>query len=221
MKFKGAIFDMDGTIIDSLSFWDVLWRAIGEKYMGDASFRPSDEINKKVRTMIFADAMIYFNEYYKLTESVEDFLKFASSGVRDFYKNTAKVKDGAKELLFHLKENNIPLCLASASDMDLIEYVLTCHGLSKYFDFTVSCADIGVGKERPDVYIEAKELMGLNERDICVFEDSYVAIETAKSAGFQTVGVYDRYSPEQKRLENSSDVYLCEGQNLKSLIDLI
>jgi HAD superfamily hydrolase (TIGR01509 family) len=218
MKFKGAIFDMDGTIIDSLMFWDSLWKSIGETYMNDASFKPSDEVNKKVRTMIYTDAMAYFKECYNIPESTENFVRFTSEGLNDFYKNTAKAKDGAKELLSYLKKQNVTLCLASASAMPQVKYVLQYHGLLEYFDFVLSCADIGVGKERPDIYLLAKDRMGFAPGEICVFEDSYVALETAKSAGFQTVGVFDQYSPGQERLKNAADVYLDKTKTLKSFI---
>jgi HAD superfamily hydrolase (TIGR01509 family) len=218
MKFKGAIFDMDGTIIDSLMFWDSLWKSIGETYMNDASFKPSDEVNKKVRTMIYTDAMAYFKECYNIPESTENFVRFTSEGLNDFYKNTAKAKDGAKELLSYLKKQNVTLCLASASAMPQVKYVLQYHGLLEYFDFVLSCADIGVGKERPDIYLLAKDRMGFKPEEICVFEDSFVALETAKNAGFQTVGVFDQYSPGQERLKNAADVYLDKTQNLRDLI---
>ena len=221
MNFKGAIFDMDGTTIDSLMFWDYFWSRIGKKYMSDAGFKPSDEVNKNVRTMIYVDAMKYIKEYYNIPEKLEDFIEFAASGLCDFYKNVARAKDGAKELLSHLKEQGITLCLASATAMPEIKCALEHHGLIGYFDFVLSCADIGVGKERPDIYIKAKDLMGLSEDEICVFEDSYVALETAKRAGFKTVGVYDKFSPEQERLKGASDVYLGEGQTLAAFIDMI
>ena len=221
MKIKGAIFDMDGTVIDSLSFWDVLWKSIGEKYMNDASFKPSDEVNRRVRTMIYTEAMAYFKECYALPGRTEDFVEFASQGLVDFYKTTATAKAGAKALLSYLKEHGIPLCLASATAPDWVKYALECHDLLQYFDFVISCADIGAGKDRPDIYLKAKELLGLSQGEICVFEDSFVALETAKRAGFQTVGVYDRFSPGQERLQSAADIYLQPGQTLEDLIDCI
>ena len=218
MKIKGAIFDMDGTIIDSLMFWDCLWKQIGEKYMGDPDFKPSDEVNKNVRTMIYTDAMAYFKDYYKIPGKTEDFLRSASVGILDFYKDVAKIKLGADELLSYLKSQNIKLCLASATSMPEIKHALSCHGLLKYFDIVLSCVDIGVGKDRPDIYLEATEKMGISPEDICVFEDSYVALETAKKVGFQTVGIFDRYNFCQDRLKKAADIYLNEGHSLSELI---
>ena len=218
MKIKGAIFDMDGTVIDSLMFWDSLWQKIGEKYLSDPSFRPTDEINKKVRTMIYSDAMAYFRECYKIPVDTAEFVRFTSDGLYDFYRNTATVKEGAKELLAYLKSRGIPICLASATAMPEVKFTLECHGLAQFFGNLLSCADIGAGKDKPDIYLMASEWMGLSPEDICVFEDSHVALETAKGIGFRTVGVYDRYSPGQELLAGLADIYLGEKQNLAELI---
>ena len=133
----------------------------------------------------------------------------------------AHFKAGADELLSSLKARGIKLCLASATAMPAIRYALECHGLLKYFDLILSCVDIGVGKDRPDIYLSAAQGMGLSPDEICVFEDSYVALETAKSVGFKTVGIFDRYNFCQDRLEMASDIYLPEGHSLSELIDII
>ena len=221
MKIKGAIFDMDGTLVDSLMFWDHLWRQIGLRYMGNEQFKPDQEIDKKVRTMIYTDAMAYFKDYYKLPGETDEFIRFASDGVTDFYKQVAKIKPGAIALLEYLKSQNIKLCLASATAMEWIRVSLQSCGLSAYFDTVLSCADMGVGKDRPDIYLKAMRLLGLPAGEICVFEDSFVALETAKRAGFQTVGVFDRYNFGQERLKAAADLYLNERQTLDALIATI
>ena len=221
MKIKGAIFDMDGTIVDSLMFWGYLWERIGEKYMNDASFKPCTEVEKNIRTMIYVDAMKYFREYYKIDATVEEFIDFTADGVVEFYKKIAKPKPGAVELLEDLKNKNIKLCLASATAMSEIKLALECYDMLKYFDVVLSCADIGVGKERPDIYLMAKEQMGLSADEICVFEDSFVALETAKKVGFKTVGVYEQYNFNHERLEMASDIYLGKEHTLAELIGVI
>lgn len=221
MNIKGAIFDMDGTIVDSLMYWDYLWRQIGEKYWQNGAFRPDPAVEQAIRTMVYTDAMAYVKDACGIPGETEDFLRFTSEGITAFYRDVAKPKQGAERLLAYLKSQNVKLCLASATAMDEIRFALGCYGMLSYFDTVLSCADIGVGKDRPDIYLLAKDAMGLSPREICVFEDSYVALETAKAAGFQTVGVFDRYSFEQERLARASDYYLDEQGRLDDLLAII
>ncbi len=221
MQIKGAIFDMDGTLLDSLTFWDAYWRRVGEVYMGDGAFRPRTDIDKSVRTMILTDAMTLFYNNYKLPCTREEFIAFAGREIERFYRECAKPKDGAIELLRHLKEDGVKLCLASASEMQHIKIALAASGLDKYFELVLSCDDIKAGKDRPDIYLLAMRELGLGVSEICVFEDSFVAMETSKSIGFHTVGVYDKNNYEQDRLRAASDIYIGEGESLKKLAYMV
>ena len=209
---------MDGTLIDSLMFWDHFWSEIGRRYMGDSAFRPTEEIDKRVRTMVYRDATACLHEHYRLSVPFDEFYAFAVDALRTFYRERATVKPGAFAILDYLREHGVRLCLASASAMDEIRFTLDHHGLLPYFDGVLSCADLGVGKDRPDIYLLAAKTLGLLPEEIFVFEDSFVALETAKAAGFHTVGLYDRYNFDQERLRASSEIYMDEHSDLASLI---
>ena len=218
MKIKGAIFDMDGTLVDSLCFWDVLWNRIGEKYLGRKGFKPSEEIDKNVRTMIFSKAMSYVKDVCGIDASAEDLTEFGTSSLAEFYRDYVGLKDGAAELLDALMAIGIKMCLATATDMKYVRIALEKLDLNKYFVSVMSCADIGKGKDKPDIYLNAVEALGFEREEICVFEDSYVALETAKSIGLKTVGIYDKYNFGQDRLEKASIIYLGENRSLKELV---
>ena len=219
MKIKGAIFDMDGTIIDSLMFWGEMWRDIGKRHLGKENFSAPESLDLAVRTMLYPDALELIRTTLNLPVDREEFLRYGVDGLVDFYKNVATVKPGAIELLEHLKKQGIRLSVASATDLQYVRMALTHHGLIGYFESLHSCAELGAGKDKPDVYLKAVGSFGLTPGDVCVFEDSYVAIETARSIGCKTVGLFDRYNFGQDRLRASSDIYMSEGEDLTLLID--
>ena len=218
MKIKGAIFDMDGTLVDSLSFWDVLWAKIGERYLGIKNFKPSEEVDKSVRTMIFTKAMAYVKDVLGIEVSEEDIVEFGTSSLANFYRDVVLCKNGAKELLDSLEAKGIKMCLATATDMKYVNIALDKLDLRKYFTAIMSCADIGKGKDQPNIYLNASEALGFERKDICVFEDSYVALETAKAIDLKTIGIFDKNNFGQDRLEKASIIYLGENKSLAELV---
>ena len=220
LKIKGAIFDMDGTLVDSLMFWEEFWPKAGKKFLGKDNFTVGEEADKAVRTMFAAQAMPYVNGIFHFCETDKEFLDYFNAEIRAFYANV-KIKSGAIELLDHLSALGVKMCVASATDLDNLNYAIKVCGLDRYFETTLSCADIGAGKDKPDIYIAAKNALGLDAEDICVFEDSYVALETAKKAGFQTVGIYDKYNYGQDRLEAASLIYIKDGEPLSIVNEAI
>ena len=139
MKIKGAIFDMDGTLADSLFFWEYFWRSVGEKYFDDKNFKPAPEIDNAARTMIYKEAMDIFNERYKVEEKNEDFFAFAESGIDTFYRTQVKEKAGATALLKYLKSNGVRMVLASATASHHIKTVMGVLGFDEYLDGVLSC----------------------------------------------------------------------------------
>lgn len=218
MNIKAAIFDMDGTLVDSLMVWDVLWSAFGEKYLGDNSFRPSADDDKKVRTLTLSDAMDLIHENYSLGKSGKELLDFTNNLIVDFYSNTVELKDGVKEFLECLYKNGTKMCIASATAPDLIKIALKHCDIEKYFLKIFSCGELKVGKDKPDVFLLAKDFLGEGKDDTWVFEDSLVAIETAAKIGLKTVGIYDRYNYGQEQIKSLATKYIAEGETLTKLL---
>ena len=217
LKIKAAIFDMDGTLVDSLSFWDVFWADMGEKYKGDKNFRPSEEDDKYVRTTTLRELGEFLYEKYGFGESVEDIIRGGEDYMRNFYIEKVSAKSGVTAFLDKLVRDGTKMCIASASQPNLILVALEHTGLSKYFDKIISCSDVGAGKNKPDVFFAAAEYLGEKPQDIWVFEDSLTAIETAAAAGFKTVAVYDKHNYGHQRMKEIATEYVAEGETLLKL----
>lgn len=221
MKIKGAIFDMDGTLADSLFFWPDFWKVLGKKYLDRDNFCPDEEIDRKIRTMVFDDAIKAIKKHFRFPVDDESLIRFSKDNLAGFYEEKVFLKEGASALLESLQKQGIKICLASATDMVYIKIALARLGIDKFFDCVLSCADLGVGKDKPDIYLLAAKNLACAPEELCVFEDSYVALETAQGAGFHTVGIFDRNNFEQDRLRNASEIYVEDGKGLDVLIEHI
>lgn len=217
MKIKGAIFDMDGTLVDSLGGWDALWDWCGERFLGVSGYRPEKAVDKAVRTMVLIDAMDYIHKLYGFGENGQELFDYLNAILPDLYAEKFGLKPGVREFLDYCLERGIKMVLASATEMKYINIALDRHGLRKYFERILSCADIGKGKEHPDIFEAALGVLGTPKEETWVFEDSYVALETAASIGMPTVGIFDRHAFEQERLKTSSTHYIADGETLMKL----
>ena len=211
---------MDGTLVDSLSFWPVTWKKVGKKYLGIDDYSPDPELAKKVQTMLLRDAAVFLNEACDLDADNNEFKDYLCDQLAEFYRTVATVKEGAFELLEHLKNNGVKLCLATATQSEYAKIAYTTLGLDKYLPIFISCTDIGKGKDQPGIYLKALELLGTAPEDTYVFEDSFVALKTASSIGIHPVGIYDKYN-FHKDLESISEIYVGRDNTLRDLIDVI
>lgn len=215
-KIKGAIFDMDGTLINSLIVWDVIWEGLRKKFSGE--FQISKEDDKKVRTMTLSSAMDFVHKEYSLGQSSEELLCELDRILIDFYKNDVEVKKGVFEFLDYCLKNNIKMCIASATDVNLLKIVIKRFSFDRYFSDILSCADIGKGKDQPDIFFKALEVLGTDISETCVFEDSQVAIDTAHKAGFMTVGIFDENNYGYDEIKRTADICIDDGESLTKLI---
>lgn len=218
MYIKAAIFDMDGTLVDSLMFWDVLWSAFGTKFLNDPGFVPSAEDDKQVRTLTLKDAMHLIHDHYHIGENGDRLHTLASDLLLDFYASRVALKSGVREFLDYCKNAGLKMCVATATAPDLVNVAMKHCDLEKYFLNVFSCGDLGKGKDAPDIFLLACDFLGEKPEDTWVFEDSLTAIETAAGIGMPTVGIYDRYNFGQDRIRKIANIYIDDGETLQKLI---
>lgn len=218
MRISGAIFDMDGTLIDSLMLWDILWEDFSRRFCGGVLFRPSDETDRAIRTVPLRDAMHLLHEAHGLGRDGEELYRAATEVFLDFYRNRVTLKAGVKEFLDHCARTGVKMAVATASDPDMVRAALDHCGIAHHISLLVTCAQVGVGKHEPAVYDRACELLGTAREETWVFEDSCVALTTAHRAGFHTVGVYDRFNFGQDTIAQLADLYIGPGESMTKCI---
>ena len=221
MKLKGAIFDCDGTLVDSLGFWNIYYDKIGEHFFGGEHFKPEDVDDKTMRTQPVSFGAKLLHDKYGVGDSADEVAAWIIELFDWFYRECVELKLGVRELLEELKSRGVRMCIASAAEPDLIRLVLGKHGVLEYFERIVTSTDVGAGKDKPDVFLEAERLLETPHEETWVFEDSLLAIKTAKSAGFHVVGVYDPITFGQDEARALSDEYVDEGASFSDLIPLI
>lgn len=189
-EFRGAIFDLDGTIIDSMGIWE----EIDVKFLEKRNIVMPKDYIEKINDMSFEEVAKYTIERFGLNESPCDLIKEWNDMVLYEYSNNIKLKPKVKEYLDKLKANNIKIGLATSSPRKLFEPVLKNNNVYEYFDTFISVEDVGRDKNYADIYLYTAKKLGLSPSECVGFEDILVAINTLKEAGFQVVGVYDKSS---------------------------
>ena len=217
MNITGAIFDMDGTLVDSLAFWDVFFMRVGERYSLGKDFRPDEETEKLIRTLPFKEGMALMHERCGVGASGDEMLQVAFEMCARFYAEDVKMKDGVIDFLRYCKDNGIKTCVASATQKDLLQIVMERFRLYEYLPKVFSCGDIGKGKDVPDIFDMAREYLGTEKSSTWIFEDSIVAIDTAMKAGYKVVGIYDKYNFDHERVKALSTEYIGDGETLMKL----
>ena len=189
-EFKGAIFDLDGTIIDSMDVWET----IDIKFLEKRNITMPNDYIEKINSMSFEEVAKYTIERFNLNESVDSLIKEWNDMAIYEYSNNIKLKPNVKEYLVKLKKHDIKIGLATSSPKELYEPVLKNNKVYDYFDTFTSVDDVKRDKNYPDIYLYTAKKLGLYPNECIIFEDILIAINTAKESNFKAIGVYDKSS---------------------------
>lgn len=213
---KGVIFDLDGTLIDSMQVWyDVDRRFLGENGVSD----PPEDISDRVKKMTIDQSSELFIREFGLSCTKEYVIRRVEELVRLEYEENIPLKPFAAELLKLLDSRGIPCGVATVTYDSLAEAVLGRCGIRDRFKFLLTDKDFPGGKNSPDIYIRAAELLGTKPEETLVIEDSLHCVETAKKAGFITAAVYDRAADaDRAAMERLADFYIMTLDEVKNLL---
>ena len=222
---KGAIFDVDGTLLDSMEIWE----DVAIRYLKSIGVEAEPDLPEVMFTMSLPEGAAYVKEHYRLTRETDEIIQGVLDIIRKYYEETAPLKPGVTKILEELSRKRIPMTVATSNNKEAVEAAFKRLGIASYFSRIFTCEEVGAGKTRPDIYMKAAEYMGTRPEETVIFEDVLHAIRTAKKAGFLAVGLYDEASKaDQEEIKKEADWYaksmegldIMESQKLKVVLTI-
>lgn len=203
----GMIFDVDGTILDSMP----VWAHSGERYLETLGIHAPATLGRTLFSLTMQQGARYIKETYELTQSAEEIRAGIIQTVVDAYRQETGFKPSAQEFLKELHQAGIPMIIVTSNDRPLVEAAFERLKIRSYFADILTCGEFGSGKDHPEIFYAAAEKIHSETAGTWVVEDGLYAIRTAKEAGFRTIGIADASSREDEtQIEKLADYFLTD-----------
>lgn len=187
MKIKGAIFDLDGTILESSH----VWGQIDVEFLGRRGFSVPDDYVETISPMGFEKAAEYTIRRFGFSSTKEEIMDEWNQMAREAYATEVCLKPGTKELLQYFKDRGVKMGVATSNNAYLYEPCLKRNGIYEYFQAFTEVTEVERGKAFPDIYLETAKRLSVQPEECVVLEDLASALKGAGSGGFITIGVID------------------------------
>jgi len=190
MKITGAIFDLDGTILDSME----IWSKAAELFLESLGIKAKPGLQEDLYAMTLDEAYVYLQKEYALSLSCQQIGEGIIDVLKDTYTNKIKPKENVHQFLEFLNNNNIPCVILTSSDRNMFTDCLKNNTLTGFFKSIFTSSELKMSKSKPEIYKYAADSLNSKPENTLVFEDALFAIKTAHDAGFYTIGIYDAFS---------------------------
>lgn len=208
---KHIIFDLDGTLIDSMP----VWRNTGKRYLESHNIPIPPNLLSVMKKQTLPQTAEFFRQELGATQSVREICDEVISYVADQYANSIPLKPFVKEYLEMEKSKGTKMCILTASEADYIHLALNRLGITPYFEFVATCTEVGASKDSPKVFQLMMERLGGTLEDTIVFEDAFYAIQSAKGGGFTVYAIADTMSiSEKEAIARTADRYIQSYEEL-------
>lgn len=208
---KICVFDMDGTIVDTVGFW----RSCPERYLKKLGKTIKTEDRDYFKYNVLRDSITKMVNEYNLDISISDLWNLLEEEVKKGYNSVSAYKADAELFLNYLKKNNTPCVLYTANEREYITIIDNNLNLSNYFDVMYTTAELGYKKDEREGFELIARSFGKNIEDIVLFEDSYYAIHTASILNMMSVGVEDEYSKNRvDDVKKECDIFISSYRQL-------
>lgn len=207
MEFDAAIFDLDGTLLDSMDVWE----HIDVLFLQKRNLSIPENYATEICSKSFEEAAQYTIDLFDLQESVNAIIEEWNDMAVEQYSNCVRLLPYALDYLVRLKERGIKLAVATGLPEKLYMPCLKRNSITELFDALCSTDEVQCGKEFPDVFELAAQKLGILPERCIVFDDVLPAIKSAKKAKMLAGGIYDKYSADQRaEIEQIADIYLLD-----------
>lgn len=190
---KAVIFDLDGTLVDSM--W--IWKQIDIEFLDKYGIELPNDLQACIEGMSFTETATYFKERFNLPITVEEIKSCWNKMAYEKYVNEVPLKEGVLEFLQYLERNKIKVGIATSNSVELVTAVIKKHKIDKYFEAVHTSCEVAKGKPAPDIYEFVAGRLGVEAKDCLVFEDVIQGIMAGKSAKMTVCAVEDDYSKHQ------------------------
>lgn len=185
---KAAIFDLDGTLLDSMGVWD----QIDMDFLARRGFEVPADYVPTISAMPFEQVAAYTIERFRLNETPEAVVAEWDDMAHEAYATMVEAKPGAVEYLTYLHDAGVKLGVATSLTPSLREPAMKHVGIFDFFTTITSVDDVhGIGKDQPDVYLLAASRLGAEPCECVVFEDILPGVRSAKSVGMRVWAMHD------------------------------
>ena len=195
---KAVLFDMDGTLADSM--W--IWRAIDVEFLGRYGIELPGRLQEDIEGMSFSETARYFREIFNLRETEEEIKAIWNEMAYEKYRDEVPLKPGARDFIYWLKDQGFRTAICTSNSRELIDVAVEARGLAQGIDYVVTACEVQAGKPAPDIYLRAAKELAVAPAACLVFEDIPAGILAGKRAGMSVCAVEDEYSAycmEEKR----------------------
>lgn len=214
MRLQSAIFDMDGTLLDSMGMWRTLASVLVRNHGGQAP----EGLDRRVASLGLWEGTAYCKEACGLPGTVEELVQEIWGQIENFYRHDVRPKEGLIRFLSVLKMQGVWMYVATATDRPLAEAALKTAGIDGFFRGLITSQEAGQSKrDGPEIYERALRRLRSTKKDTVVFEDALHALRTAKAAGFRTAAVYDPSEPDQAEMRRLADYYITSFEEMTEM----
>ncbi|WP_425449590.1 HAD family hydrolase [Dethiothermospora halolimnae] len=204
-NIEAVIFDLDGTLIDSM--W--IWKEIDIQFLEKRGLALPEDLQREIEGMSFTETAKYFKDRFKLKESIEAIKAEWDIMVLNYYKEKVTLKENVREIIDNLKSSNIKLGIGTSNSKDRTIDILKKFGLLEYFSSIRTSCEVNKGKPNPDVFLKVAEDLEVAPEKCLVFEDTYAGVLAAKRAGMKVYAVEDESSIDyREELIELADGYI-------------